>query len=86
MAFRRFPQSTELYTYLVVGMLLIMTGCGVREATTGMGQPADQVSEEADMLTTPGAYNDSVNPVSISTVTPQITPTPTFDIYREYGR
>ncbi|MEM8530937.1 MAG: hypothetical protein AAGF95_08850 [Chloroflexota bacterium] len=71
---------------LVTVMMLLLAGCGVQKVTTGMVQPADQVPEEADMVTMPGAYNDSVNPVSISTVTPQITPTPTLDIYREYGR
>ena len=74
MAFRRFPQSTELYICLVVGMLLIMSGCGVRETATSQ-VPATSVEEGYEMPT---------NVTVPSTVTSQaITPTP--DVYLRYG-
>ena len=74
MVFRRHIQLIGLYTYLVVGMLLIMIGCGVRETATSL-VPATSVEEGYEMPT---------NVTVPSTVTSQaITPTP--DVYLRYG-
>ena len=75
MVFRRLTQSTELYTYLVVGLLLIMTGCGARESTTI--RPCDMVSEEGDRT--------GQAPTIVQTTAMVPSPSPTPDIYLLYG-
>ena len=83
MAFRRFPQSTELHTCLVVGMLLIMTVCGVSESTAGVAQTTDQAPASPSAVVLPAPSSSEVSPAPVPTL---LSPTPTLDIYQAYGR
>ncbi|MEM8530939.1 MAG: hypothetical protein AAGF95_08860 [Chloroflexota bacterium] len=67
--------SRNMCTCIGVGLLLILSGCGVREATTT--RPSDMVSGEGDR---PGQA-----PTIVQTTAIVPSPSPTPDIYLLYG-